>query len=258
MTLQATGLEVLRGGKRVIENIDLSFERKCLTAVLGPNGAGKSTLLGALAGLIAPARGRVALEGAEVSSLPPAARARRIGYLPQSPEAVWPVTVHTLVSLARIPHRGKSSAREDEAAIQQALARTDTAQWVERDVQTLSGGERARVMLARVIAGEPEWVLADEPFTGLDPAHQFDAADLLRSLADAGCGVIFTLHDLTLAARVADRVVVVCQGKVSADGPPDTALTPGLLRDVYNIEAEWIAAREGAERFVAVRRRHAS
>jgi iron complex transport system ATP-binding protein len=258
MTLRAIDLEVTRGGKRVLEHIGLAFARKCLTAVLGPNGAGKSTLLGALAGLIAPSKGHVELDGSGISSFPPAARARRIGFLPQSPEAVWPVTVRTLVGLARIPHRGMSGTREDEAAIQNALVRTDTAQWAERDVQSLSGGERARVMLARVIAGEPEWVSADEPFTGLDPAHQFDAADLLRSLADAGCGVIFTLHDLTLAARVADRVVVLSEGKVSADGPPDAALTPGLLRTVYNIDAEWIAAREGAERFVAVRRRHAS
>jgi iron complex transport system ATP-binding protein len=257
MTLEARELEVVRGGRQVLEGIDLAFERKRLTAVLGPNGAGKSTLLGVLAGLIRPLRGHVTIDGSDIGSIPPAARARRIGFLPQAPEAVWPVTVHTLVGLARIPHRGHSSAREDEAAIRSALMRTRTSEWANRDVQSLSGGERARVMLARVIAGEPEWVLADEPFTGLDPAHQFDAADLLRSLADAGSGVIFTLHDLALAARLADRVIVLCGGKISADGRPDTALTPALLRSVYDVEAEWIAAREGAERFVAVRRRHA-
>jgi iron complex transport system ATP-binding protein len=114
-------------------------------------------------------------------------------------------------------------------------------------VTTLSGGERARVLLARVLAGESEWILADEPFTGLDPSHQFEAAELLRSVADQGGGVVITIHDLTLAARIADRVVILDGGRVVADGAPQAALTPQILRNVYGIDADWIADSRGTK-----------
>lgn len=244
--LTVSGLQFRRGSRVVLDAIDLQLQSGSITAVLGPNGAGKSTLLSCVVGLLTPARGSIELDGASLLSLPAMQRARRIAFLPQTPEIAWAVDVQTLVGLGRIPYQGVSSDAEDRAAIARAMEKTQVAQWADRAVTTLSGGERARVLLARVLAGESDWILADEPFTGLDPSHQFEAADLLRSVADHGSGVVLTIHDLTLAARIADRVVILDGGRVVADGPPREALTPEILRKVYNIDAQWLVDASGA------------
>ena len=126
----------------------------------------------------------------------------------------------------------------DAAIVERALTDARLEALAERDVTTLSGGERARALIARALAGEPEWLLADEPFAGLDPRHALEAADLFRRLAGGGRGVILTLHDLTLAARLADRVLVLGQGEVIADGPPADALTPAVLAAAYGVDAQ--------------------
>ena len=244
-TLHINQLQFSRGSRVVLESIDLKLQSGTVTAVLGPNGAGKSTLLSCIAGLLTPARGGVELDGVSLPSMPPKQRAQRIAFLPQTPEIAWAVDVETLVSLGRIPFQGVSSAEEDRAAIARAMERTQVTQWSNRTVTTLSGGERARALLARVLAGESDWILADEPFTGLDPSHQFEAAELLRSVADHGGGVILTIHDLTLAARIADRVVILDGGRIVADGPPQTALTPAILHDVYRVDAQWLIDPDG-------------
>lgn len=244
-TLHINELQFRRGSRVVLESIDLKLRSGSVTAVLGPNGAGKSTLLSCVAGLLAPARGDIELDGVSLHSMPPMQRARRIAFLPQTPEIAWAVDVETLVSLGRIPFQGLSSEQEDRAAVARAMERTQVTQWSNRVVTTLSGGERARALLARVLAGESDWILADEPFTGLDPSHQFEAAELLRSVADHGGGVILTIHDLTLAARIADRVVILDGGRVVADGPPQTALTPDILHDVYRVDAQWLVDPSG-------------
>lgn len=245
-TLKINGLQFRRGNRVVLESIDLNLQSGGITAVLGPNGAGKSTLLSCIAGLLRPERGSVELDGAPLFSLPAMQRARRIAFLPQTPEVAWAVDVQTLVGLGRIPYQGVSSDAENSAAVTRAMEKTEVTQWADRTVTTLSGGERARVLLARVLAGESDWILADEPFTGLDPSHQFEAAELLRSVADQGGGVVITIHDLTLAARIADRVVIIDDGRIVADGTPQTALTSQILRDVYSIDAEWLKDASGA------------
>jgi iron complex transport system ATP-binding protein len=245
-TLAATNLTVTRGGRTILPSLDVSFDSGQITAVLGPNGAGKSTLLAALAGLLEASEGAVHLDNTALADIAPRLRARRIGFLPQNPEIAWPVDVLTLVGLGRIPHRPQSKQADDAIAVARALQITSTTEWAQRDVTTLSGGERARVLFARVLAGEPEWILADEPFAGLDPAHQFEMAELLQSLAAEGRGIVCTLHDLTLAARVADRVIVMCDGRIVADGPPRTALSPETLLSAYGIEAHWITENQGA------------
>lgn len=256
-TLSASALTVNRGGRSILHSISVAFASGQVTAVLGPNGAGKSTLLATLAGLLPAAQGDVRLGDEAVARMPPRLRARRIGFLPQLPEIAWPVDVETLVSLGRIPYQRHASKAENEQAVARALALTGTADWSSRDVTTLSGGERARVLFARLLAGEPEWMLADEPFAGLDPAHQFETAELLRSFAAAGRGVIFTLHDLTLAARVADRIVLMCEGRIMADGTPHEALTPATLLEAYGIEAHWVAgARSELPPMIAIVGRH--
>jgi iron complex transport system ATP-binding protein len=244
-TLRIAGLQFRRGSRVVLDAVDLQLQTGSITAVLGPNGVGKSTLLSCVAGLLRPAQGSVELDGTPLLSLPAMQRARRIAFLPQTPEIAWAVDVQTLVSLGRIPYQGVSSESEDRAAIARAMDKTQVTQWADRAVTTLSGGERARVLLARVLAGESDWILADEPFTGLDPSHQFEAAELLRSVADQGSGVVLTIHDLTLAARIADRVVIINDGRIVADGTPQAALTSQVMHDVYNIDAQWLEDASG-------------
>ncbi len=253
MTLAVSQLRVDFDGRSVLQDVDMTLRPGMVTAIVGPNGVGKSTLLSVLAGLRSPTSGHVELDSMDLQSLPAVTRARRLAYLPQHSEVVWPVTVATLVSLARIPHRGLTTARQDAEFVAGALRRTDVVGFAERAVDSLSGGERARVMLARLIAGNPEWLLADEPFAGLDPAHQFDAASLLRSLAREGRGVVITVHDLTLAANLAERVIVLSLGRIVADGLPQHALTSSLLRDVYDVDAEWLTI--GNAPFIAIHRR---
>ena len=173
-------------------------------------------------------------------------RARRIGYLPQAPEIAWRLDVHTFVRLGRTAHRGVfGESLADAGAVDRALASTRMTGFAERDVTTLSGGERARALIARALAGEPAWLLADEPLTGLDLGHQFDAAELLRAIASAGTGVVVSLHDLAFAARAADRVVVMAEGRVIADGPPTTALSPAVLARAYAVDARWLDGEGG-------------
>ena len=236
-SLHAQGLTLRRGHREILAGLDLALRPGEVTVLLGPNGAGKSTLLSALAGLLAPASGQVRLDGTDLSTLAPAARARKIGFLPQTPEIAWPIEVRILVGLGRIPHIGaRGLSAEDARIIEAALAEAGAADLADRDASTLSGGERARVMIARVLAGGPEWLLADEPLAGLDPGCQIDAAQTLaRRAREGGCGVVLTLHDLSLAARIADRVLVLAEGRLLADGTPATALTSDVLAGAFGV-----------------------
>jgi iron complex transport system ATP-binding protein len=236
--LAAEGLRVRLGEVDVLRGVTLALAAGQVTAVVGPNGAGKSTLLACLAGLRRPQSGAVRLGEAALAGLAPRERARRIGFLEQSPEIAWDLDVRTLVGLGRTPWLGaRGLAKADQEIVGQAMARAHVEGLAERLVGSLSGGERGRVLIARVLAGEPDWLLADEPMAGLDPAHQIDAAALFRRLADEGHGVVVTLHDLTLAARMADRVVVLAGGRILADGSPLTALDPRVLAEAYGVEA---------------------
>jgi len=239
-TLDIDELGCRRGGRAILSNIDLALQSGNVTAVLGPNGAGKSTLLECMAGLLRPATGTIRLNGTDISSMAAAQRARQIAFLPQSPEIAWPIDVESLVALGRIPHQKTASAAANQAAVTRAMQITATTEWAQRPVTELSGGERARVLLARVLASEAQWLLVDEPFAGLDPAHQFEAAGLLLGCARAGGGVVLTIHDLSLAARIADRIVLLHDGRVVADGSPEHALSTDNLRSVYGVEAEWL------------------
>jgi iron complex transport system ATP-binding protein len=245
--LSAHGLRLTLGGKPVLDGVDAAFRPGQVAAVLGPNGAGKSTLLGCLAGLRRPDAGECRLDGEAVAAMPARARARRIGVLPQIAEVAWAVEARILVGLGRTPFIGsRGLSDEDAQAISEAMRAAGVEGLGERLVNTLSGGERARVLIARALAGRPQWLLADEPLTGLDPGHQLDAAQLFRDLAHGqGCGVIVTLHDLSLAARLADRIVVMAQGRILADGPPDQALAPEILAAAYGVEARLVAGAAG-------------
>lgn len=235
MSLVADNLTLVRGGREVVTGLSAGFEPGTITAILGPNGAGKSSALLGLAGLLAPAAGSVSLDGEAIAALNPRGRAQAIGYLPQTPDIAWDVAVEALVALGRLPWRDRG-AQETEAA----LAALDLHTLRHRPVSQLSGGERARVLLARVLAGTPRWILADEPLAALDLAHQLGLIAHLRACAKGGQGVVVVLHDLAAAMNHADRVLVLKDGALIAQGPPREALTPGVIAQVWQVAARWI------------------
>lgn len=245
--LSAENLSISLGDKAVLNGVGAAFAPGLVTAVVGPNGAGKSTLLDCLAALRRPDAGRVTLDERALSDLPSRERARRIAYLPQNAEIAWAVDGRTFIGLGRTPWVGAwGLTAEDRAAVGRAMAVTGVEDFADRIVSTLSGGERARVLIARALAGDPQWLLADEPLAGLDPGHVLDACDLFRRLADEeGRGVILTLHDLDAALRVADRVIVLAEGRVLADAPPREALSSQVLKTAYGVEAHTLAGVRG-------------
>lgn len=241
MTLAAANLTV--AGR--LSGVSFAAEPGTITAICGPNGAGKSTLLQALAGLIDPNGGEVRVAGDPLSLLAPRARARAIGYLPQNPEIAWDVPVRALVELGRMPHGDARSGPVDAA-----LAALDLAALAERRALSLSGGETARVLLARILAGEPRWLLADEPFAALDLSHQLALMRHFRGAAAQGTGIVLVLHDLALAMNHADRAIVLEAGAVAADGPCEDALATEVVERVWKVGARWIG--EAGQRVLVV------
>ena len=223
-----------------LEHATLGLRPGEVTAICGPNGAGKSTLLAVLAGLLVPDTGATQLDGHPLAAMPPRSRAQQIGYLPQNAEIAWDIDVATLTALGRLAWR--TSPAQDNAAIGQALAATDLAALARRPVSKLSGGERARALLARELAGGPRWILAAEPHAALDLAHQSALMRTFRALADNGVGIVLVLHDLARAMNGADRAIVLDGGRIVADGPPDTALSTERLAQTWGIAGTWIGA----------------
>lgn len=248
--LSVAGLSLSLGKRLVLDGIDARFRSGEVTAILGPNGAGKSTLLACLAGLRQPHAGQVLLGDVPRTALPARDLARRIGFLPQQADVHWDIDVATLVGLGRYPHRGRwGDSAADRAAVAAAMAATDVARFAGRPVSALSGGERARVLLARVLAGQPEWLLADEPLANLDPLHQHQALACLRRTATAGTGVIVVLHDLNCALQVADAVLLLADGRVVAHGVPSQALTPERIAAIYGVVAH-VGTADNGQRFI--------
>ena len=235
MSLQARDLHV----RDRLRGLSLALRPGDVTAICGPNGAGKSTLLSCLAGLLAPDAGQVTLDDWPMAGLSHQTRARMIGYLPQSPEVAWDVSVEVLVSLGRLPWRG-APALEAQAAIDDALAAMDLDVLRHRPVSHLSGGERARALMARVLATRPGWLLADEPLASLDLGHAAALVRRFREQAQAGRGVVLVLHDLAMAMNHADRVIVLHEGRLAADGAPETALDPHVIERVWGCPAHWL------------------
>ncbi len=236
--LASEGLSAKLGGRLALDCVDMRVASGEILALAGPNGAGKTTLLRTLAGLLKPSAGRATLDGALIHTLPAAKRAQRIGYLAQESQAHWPIPVRDLVMLGRLPYRGRWSVRPDAAdaaAVERALGAQGLLALADRAATELSGGELRRALLARALAGAPEVILADEPTGGLDPGCQLDVMDALRRAADAGAAVVFATHDLALAGRYADRVLMLRGGRVAALGPPATTLTAAMLAQCYGV-----------------------
>ncbi len=237
-SLVATDIIVRRNGRAILDRVSATFATPGLTVVIGPNGAGKSTLLSALAGLLAPDAGDVRLDGSPILGVAPRRLALRRAYLPQNARCEWPISVERVVALGLSPTLlafGDFSPA-DKARIDATLADCDLTHLRDQAATTLSGGELARAMLARALVGGSEILIVDEPIAGLDPRHAMDTMRRLRALGDAGRHVIVAIHDLALAARYAERVIAVRDGRVIADGARDEVFTAALLRDLFDVE----------------------
>ncbi len=251
--LSARDVRVVVDNRVLLDRVDADIRGGEMIGLIGPNGAGKTTLLRVIAKLSEPHSGCVTLDDIPLSRISPAILARRCAYLAQGAQAHWPLSVERVVALGRLPHLDwrQPLRAEDQQAIELALAAAEVTHLRERTVTTLSGGERMRVLLARIFASQPQIILADEPIAALDPYHQLHVMELLRDHAHAASpaaqspqAVLAVLHDLNLAARFCDRLLLMANGRIVASGAPREVLTPENLRDVYGVNAV-IGERDG-------------
>jgi len=236
--LSAHKLGLTLGGRTLLQDIDLKLCAGNFVGIIGPNGAGKSTLLKILAGIEIADEGEVLLRGTDLQSLAPMQRAQQIAWLEQRPQLHWPLQVRQVVALGRLPFRTRQNDTADNAAINQALVQCGISQLQERLFPELSEGEKLLVNLARILAVQSPLILADEPTAALDPKHQQQILSLLRQRAVDGAAVVVVLHDLSLAARFCEHLLLLHEGRAVADGTPRQVLTRDKLRDTYDIDAE--------------------
>lgn len=238
-SLSAKNLSVTLGGKAALNDASFAIRDGEFIGLIGPNGAGKTTLLRAILGLVA-SRGEISLDGDDLRRMTASEKAQKLAYLPQERDVAWPVSVEMLVSLGRSALKPvfASMNAQDKALVDSAMQRMDVAQFRDRPAMELSGGERGRVLIARVLAQDTPMILADEPVAGLDPSHQLGLMESFSELAREGRAVVASLHELSLAAQHCTRLLVVDKGEIVADGAPTEVLTPQLLQDVYGIDAK--------------------
>jgi iron complex transport system ATP-binding protein len=239
--LRATNVHVRKNGVAILNAVDCELNAGEMLGVVGPNGSGKTTLLRSLLGLERPWQGEVRFGERLIATISAAEKSRAIGYLPQGARFHWPISVSEAVMLGRYAFRGpwgRASAKDREAAAA-AMEAADVMRLAGRTVDRLSGGEKMRVHLARLIAGEHRYLLADEPTTSLDPYYQIEILDQLRGLADSGVGILLVIHDLPLAVRYCDRLVVLSHGRVVTAAAPRSALSPAVLADVFDVIGDW-------------------
>lgn len=236
--LLGESISLSRDGRPILDDVEIRLARGEMLGLIGPNGAGKSTLLRILAGVLEADEGALLLNDKPLASLSRQERARRIAYLPQLSSIAWPLSVERLVELGRTPHLEpwQHPGPGDRAIIERVIVQTDLLALRHRPFDTLSGGEQARVLLARALVSEPDILLADEPVAALDPAHQLDVMQLLSEHCETGQSVIVVLHDLTLAAHYCHRLQLLLEGATLADGEVDEVLTDDNLADAYAIE----------------------
>ncbi len=235
--LETNNVAIKLGSSLLLDDVGLSIEKGELVGLIGPNGAGKTTLLRALAGLRHPDAGTVRINNRDIRNMTARDLSRLVAYLAQDGEVHWPLSVEALVTLGRLPHRrgfgGISDA--DRNAVERAMAATDINAFRHRTVAQVSGGERMRILLARALAVEAPLLIADEPIAALDPLHQLRVMELLVATARRGHGVIVALHDLSLAARFCDRLILLAHGGIAAQGEPAGVLTDTNLARAYGI-----------------------
>ena len=237
MKLEARDLSVSIQGRDLVSNASLHIAGGELVGLIGPNGAGKSTLLRAMLGIREKSAGVITLNDSDFLAMPGRDRARSVAFLPQERRVEWRLPAYDIVMLGRYPHQAGfgGPTPEDRAAVDRALDAVDGHGLRDRPVSVLSGGERTRVLLARALAVEAPILLVDEPIAALDPYHQLHVMEILRERARDGAGVLAVIHDLTLAQRFMDRLILMDAGRIVAEGSPDAVLTAERLATVYRI-----------------------
>ena len=235
--LVGDGLELRYDDRVVVEDIDIAVPDDRFSVIVGPNACGKSTLLRALARILRPHSGRVLLDGRTIHSMPAKEVARTLGMLPQSAVAPETITVLDLVGRGRFPHQSllRQWSDADQQAVERAMAAAGVTDLAERPVDELSGGQRQRAWLAMVLAQQTQILLLDEPTTFLDITHQLDVLDLCADLRADGYTIVAVLHDLNHAARYADHLIAMVDGRIVASGPPDEVVTPELVAEVFGL-----------------------
>ena len=243
--LKGCHLTVRKDHRAILRDVSATLGSGELAVLIGPNGAGKTTLMKTLAGLTSPEAGTVTLDARPLADLPVTERARTLAYLPQKRPLAWPVRVRDIVALGRFAYGSSPShlRGDDRIAVDQALRSCQLEALANRSVETLSGGEEARMHCARLFAAGAPLVLADEPADALDPFHQHEILQLFRDFADRGGGALIVLHDLSLALQYADRVLIMREGELSHDGAVDETLTDDILTATYGID---IKVKDGA------------
>lgn len=239
VALEFRAVSAAYGSRGVLSEISTGFAAGAVTGIVGPNGAGKTTLFRAALGLLKPSCGTIDVLGKPLAQWSREGLARAIAYLPQGSDAHWPLQARQLVALGRLPHRAAFAAlsASDAVAVDEALTRCDALQFATRRMDELSAGERARVLFARALATAAPILLADEPAAYLDPAHQLRLMELLREEAARGTAVAVTLHDLALASRHCDEIIVLDKGRLAGQGAAQEALSDALLARVFGIAA---------------------
>ncbi|SOD49469.1 MULTISPECIES: ABC transporter ATP-binding protein [unclassified Streptomyces] len=240
--LAARGVTVGYGGRVVIDELDVAIPPGVITTIIGPNGCGKSTLLKTLSRLLKPAKGAVVLDGEDIGRLRTRDVAKKLGLLPQAPVAPEGLTVADLVARGRHPHQSwlRQWSSDDADVVERALAMTGVSDLADRPVDALSGGQRQRVWISMTLAQGTDLLLLDEPTTYLDLAHAVDVLDLVDDLHESGCTVVMVLHDLNLATRYSDNLVVMREGTVLAQGHPRDVITAELLDEAFGLRARVI------------------
>lgn len=237
--LRAKDLIFHRGANLVLNSVSLTVRTGRMVGLIGPNGAGKSTLLQILANLLSAQSGTLELKGTPIAQIPADRLARHLSYLPQFAECHWPMSAYNVVMLGRIPHQGwwGSPSPNDHQLVKSSMLRTGSLEFSDRPISQLSGGERARVLMARALAVNADVLVADEPVTSLDPFHQLHIMEVLRQSARGGIAVVVVMHDLTLAARFCDDLLLLHQGQLVAGGSPRAVLSKENLSQVYGVDA---------------------
>ena len=254
VVMSAQDVTLSFGPVGVLDGVDVEARAGEVLALVGPNGAGKSTLLAVLAGDLEPTRGTVHIDGAPLSEWSTVELAMRRAVLLQQVGLSFPFNVVQAVRMGRAPWAGLDAEELDDEIVYDAMVDTDVLQFADRVFMSLSGGERARAALARVLAQQAPVLLLDEPTAALDIRHQEQVLDLARRQAERGDAVVVVLHDLGLAAAHADRVVVLSHGGVAAQGPPEVVMTEELLGDVYECEVDIVTNPRSGELIIVPRR----
>ena len=253
-TLSLQNVSIVIDGRAIIEGLSLDLPSGTLVGVIGPNGAGKTTLAKTIVGLVTPTTGTIDLLKRPLEDYSNLERAKVISYLPQDAPAHWPITVEEIVALGRFAYQGSKESKQDlNQAVEDALRTADALELKNRAISSISGGEYARVMLARTLVANAPIMLVDEPIASLDPYHQIHVMEILRQYADKKMTVVAILHDLTLAGRFCDRLILMKQGKIIGDGSPNEILRQDVLEDAYEIHT--LGGEHQGERFVVPWRR---